>query len=156
MCNALLNTPPDLTLDVSRTIVGLEPIRLPPPETMQLSRRDVSSLDGNLVIFYFNTDGEPLIRDVTTQVILGRYIPDSPTQPEIDLNPYGGLEKGVSRMHAIIRRTLQGLTIQDMASSNGTWLGGARLQPYLASPLKSGSRLQLGQLFIDIRFRGPE
>jgi hypothetical protein len=153
MCNALLNAASEQIPDVSRTAIGIEPLRLPLPGTMQLSRRDVSSLDENAVMFYFDSDDRPLIRDVTIQVILGRYIPDSATQPDIDLNPFGAVERGVSRMHAILRRTPNGLTIQDMASSNGTWLSGIRLQPYLPTLLKSGARLQLGQLLIDIRFR---
>src|SRR5947207_1010624 len=91
MCNALLSASSEQIPDISRTIIGTEPLRIPVAETMQLSRRDVSSLDVNAVMFYFDSDDHPVIRDVPMQVILGRYIPDSATQPDIDLNPYGAL-----------------------------------------------------------------
>jgi pSer/pThr/pTyr-binding forkhead associated (FHA) protein len=155
MCNALLAVPTTLTADMSRTISDMA-VPLPPADTVQLARRDVSSLGINMLAFYVKDVDNPIIYDVTTQVILGRFIPDSPTQPQIDLNPYGAVEKGVSRMHALIRRSPKGLTVQDMASSNGTWLAGSRLKPFLPTPLKSGAKLQLGQLLIDVRFRGQE
>ena len=89
---------------------------------------------------------------VAQQAILGRYTPSSATQPRIDLTPYGAYDKGISRMHAIIRRTDAGLIIEDLASSNGSWLNSQRLRPYIPGPLRSGDHLRLGQIEIEIHF----
>jgi hypothetical protein len=47
----------------------------------------------------------------------------------------------VSRRHAILRETSAGFEIEDLDSSHGTYLNGARIQ---SSPLRSGDVLQFG------------
>ena len=118
-----------------------------PPRARQTGVLGVNSIS----IFVDNSD-EPLLLEVTNQAILGRYVPESTSQPRVDLTPYGAVEKGVSRMHAVIRRTATGLTVQDLSSSNGTWLNSVRLQPYVPAALKPGDRLLLGQILIEIVF----
>jgi hypothetical protein len=90
-----------------------------------------------------------------TQAVLGRYTPNSNTQPRIDLTPYRAFDKGVSRMHAMLRRSEAGLTIEDMSSSNGTFLNGSRLQPYTAARVRSGDKLRLSQMEIVIYIGAP-
>jgi hypothetical protein len=105
------------------------------------------------VAFYINRSAEPLIVDIPTQAILGRNAEGGGTQPRIDLTPYGAFERGLSRMHAIIRRTDNGMSIEDLASSNGSWLNGTRLQPYTPNVLKSGDHLQIGHMHIEVHFK---
>ncbi len=114
--------------------------------------RRTTSLGATDVALFIGTDNKPLIITLTTQTILGRYTPRSMSQPRIDLTPYGAFEKGISRVHAILRRTTGHLIVEDLASSNGTWLNGVRLQPYIPRPLYSGDHLRLGLLDIEIRF----
>lgn len=91
----------------------------------------------------------PLIFQLGQQVVLGRQAPDTGSQPRIDLSPYDAFNKGVSRMHVVIRRDEKlGLTVEDLASSNGSWLNGVRLQPYVPNILRSGDILRLGQIEI--------
>jgi pSer/pThr/pTyr-binding forkhead associated (FHA) protein len=59
-------------------------------------------------------------------------------------------------MHAIIRRTEQGLVIEDLASSNGSWLNGVRLAPFSPRPLQSGDHLALSQLEIVVHFKAEQ
>jgi pSer/pThr/pTyr-binding forkhead associated (FHA) protein len=52
-------------------------------------------------------------------------------------------------MHVVIRRDEKlSLTVEDLASSNGSWLNGVRLQPYVPNILRSGDILRLGQIEI--------
>jgi pSer/pThr/pTyr-binding forkhead associated (FHA) protein len=127
-------------------------IRLPDPKPVEArqNNRVTATLGANAVALYIDNDAEPLILEVSNQAILGRYTPNSTPQPRVDLTPYRALERGVSRMHAIIRRTGTGLVLQDLASSNGTWLNGVKLQPYVQTPLKSGDHFQLSQIDIEI------
>ena len=127
-----------------------------PPQTDVLSNHrhvDLNSLGADTVAMYFDYVEEPLIVHVGQQAILGRRTSDPTMQPRIDLTPYGAFSKGISRVHAIIRRAETGLTIEDLASSNGTWVNGDRLQAYTRTPLKSGDHVLLGELSFEIHFR---
>jgi pSer/pThr/pTyr-binding forkhead associated (FHA) protein len=48
------------------------------------------------------------------------------------------------------------LSVEDLGSSNGSWLNSTRLQPYVPAPLKSGDRLRLSQIEIEVYFGKPE
>jgi pSer/pThr/pTyr-binding forkhead associated (FHA) protein len=99
---------------------------------------------------------KPLVIEIASQAVLGRYAAGSASQPRIDLAPYNAFGKGVSRMHAIIRRTERGLVVEDLASSNGSWLNGVRLNPFSPRPLQSGDRLALSQLEIVVHFKAEQ
>lgn len=106
-------------------------------------------LGSHAIALYINNSPEPMIALLTTQAIIGRAVPGD-AQPRIDLNPYGALDKGVSRQHAIFKRTDKGLMFEDMGSSNGSWLNGAPLKPYTPAVLHSGDRLRLSQIEIEV------
>jgi hypothetical protein len=129
-------------------------VNLPDPGVLALSpkTRRVASLRSNSIALFVDNSDEPLILEVTNQAVLGRYVPNSPAQPRVDLAPYGALEKGVSRVHAVIRRTENGLTVQDLSSSNGSWLNGVKLEPHAPAALKSGDRLLLSRIMIEVVF----
>ncbi len=75
-----------------------------------------------------------------------------PSHVSVDLAPYNAFERGVSRVHAAIRATDEGLCVVDMQSSNGTLLNGNRLQPYQPIFIKDGDTLTLGKMQLQIRF----
>lgn len=84
------------------------------------------------------------------KLIIGRSDPASQMFPEIDLAPYGGLEKGISRRHARLSSRRGLIIIEDLASINGTYLNGRRLTPYLPEVVHDGDQLQIGSLPIRI------
>ncbi|MGC8878543.1 MAG: FHA domain-containing protein [Anaerolineae bacterium] len=84
------------------------------------------------------------------KLIIGRSDPTSQMFPEIDLAPYGGLEKGVSRRHARLSSRRGLIIMEDLASINGTYLNGRRLTPYLPEVVHDGDQLQIGSLPIRI------
>lgn len=96
---------------------------------------------------------DPLQMPLADQMILGRSDMTNPRQPDIDLTPYGALEKGVSRLHATIQRNDDVLTLVDMASSNGTHLNGQRLTPHQPRVLRDGDEIRLGKLVAHIYFK---
>lgn len=75
---------------------------------------------------------------------------DIEADPDIDLAPYGGLDKGVSRQHAMIIFDGGHYFIKDMASTNYTLLNAARLFPAQLYPLKHDDQLTLGDLEIRV------
>ena len=88
---------------------------------------------------------------ITTQVertfVLGRASAEIKTSETlVDLTQFGALELGISRSHAMIRRSKGGYQLIDLESSNGTWLENQRLVPKEPYPLESGNRIRVGRL----------
>ncbi len=75
---------------------------------------------------------------------------DVEADPDIDLAPYGGVEKGVSRKHAMIIFDGGHYFIKDMESTNYTLLNAARLFPAQLYPLNHDDQLTLGDLEIRV------
>ncbi|MBE7550137.1 MAG: FHA domain-containing protein [Anaerolineales bacterium] len=91
------------------------------------------------------------VQVVLNKVIhLGRLDPASNIFPEVDLSPDGSQAQGVSRRHVGIFKQGAGVMIEDLGSSNGTFVNGKRLDPYFPEPLKHGDLLQLGRLLIKV------
>jgi predicted ATPase len=87
------------------------------------------------------------------ELVIGRYDPFSGSIPEIDMNPFGGLEKGVSRRHAFITRQENSLHIVDLGSTNGTYLNGQKLTPRQPRAIRDGDEVRIAKLPLFIRFR---
>ncbi|GAB5493162.1 MAG: hypothetical protein Phog2KO_33770 [Phototrophicaceae bacterium] len=87
------------------------------------------------------------------QVIkLGRY--DLTKDPnELDLNPYGASDRGVSHNHAEIHMDDNGIYITDLASTNGTFIHGKRIDPNTATLLQKEIEILLGRLKVIIKSR---
>ncbi len=105
------------------------------------------------VVIHFRNITEPLIIDLKERIVFGRADVHSPRQPDVDLTPFGGLEKGVSRIHATIERSDDVLTLVDMGSSNGTTLNGQRLVADQPRVLRDGDEIQFGKLVAHFYFR---
>jgi hypothetical protein len=101
------------------------------------------------------------IRDIAESImlqpakrsVLGRIDAANTQQPDVDLTPYGALEKGVSRIHAAITRSEDTLTLVDLGSINGTHLNGQRLIPDQPRVLRDGDEIRLGRLVAHVFFR---
>ena len=92
----------------------------------------------------------PIQTYIEDELILGRAVPGTPDQPDIDLTPFGAVIQGVSRRHVLIIKEGNLLKVADLASTNGTYLNGVRLQPRQPRLLRTGDRLSLGQLVIKV------
>ncbi|MBX3081362.1 MAG: FHA domain-containing protein, partial [Anaerolineae bacterium] len=66
--------------------------------------------------------------------------------PELDLSPYGGIQAGVSRRHARLFVHDRGLYIQDLGSTNGTFINEHQLQPESPYRLHDGDVIDFGDL----------
>ncbi len=94
--------------------------------------------------------GAPIQVCVQDQLVIGRLVPDTPDQPDIDLTPYGAQRNGVSRRHVLITKEGNLLKVADLHSTNGTYLNGVRLQPRQPRLLRTGDQLSLGQLVVKV------
>lgn len=80
---------------------------------------------------------------------LGRVAPAANIFPEIDLTDYTQA-KNISRRHARILKRANAVVIEDLGSTNGTFINGQRLSPYKPEILNDGDTLQLGQMLIAV------
>jgi hypothetical protein len=105
------------------------------------------------IIIHIRDASEPIVLQPAKQMMLGRADSNSTQLPDLDLTPYGALEKGVSRIHAAIHRSDDTLTLVDMGSVNGTHLNGQRLIPDQPRVLRDGDEIRLGKLVAHIYFK---
>jgi pSer/pThr/pTyr-binding forkhead associated (FHA) protein len=87
------------------------------------------------------------------RVVLGRSDLRTRTTPDVDLTPYGALDRGVSREHASLHIDGEKLYVTDLNSTNGTFLGGNRLTAFTATALRKGDELLLGRLPVQVLFK---
>lgn len=99
--------------------------------------------------------GERFTFDYTDidEILIGRRDPQTDAAPEIDLEPYGALNKGVSRRHAQIMRRDGALNLIDLGSPNGTFLNGQKLVEHQPRILRDGDDVRLGHLVVRVSFR---
>ena len=86
------------------------------------------------------------------QLTLGRSDPQTGFLPDVNLTPYNGLEKGVSRKHAAIVHANRFLRLVDLNSSNGTFVNGNPVDPDKSRVLRDGDEVRLGHLYLTITF----
>jgi hypothetical protein len=106
-----------------------------------------------VIIMHVRDAAEPITLSPEKRLVIGRLDTSSSQKPDVDLSPFGAIEKGVSRLHAAIYRNDDTLTIIDMGSSNGTHLNGQRLIPQQPRVLRDGDEIRLGQLVAHIYFK---
>jgi hypothetical protein len=87
-------------------------------------------------------------------IILGRGDESADIELLVDLTPYNACKLGVSRKHAAIdyRDDLGVVQVMDLSSTNGTYLNGQRLIPYVSRPLREGDEIRLGRLRVEVLY----
>jgi len=91
-------------------------------------------------------DGSTLEIPVKEEVVIGREDPISEVFPDLDLTGLGGMEKGVSRKHAVIHRSGTEYTVEDVGSTNGTYVNRKKILPNTPQAIKPGDELRFGKL----------
>ncbi len=101
----------------------------------------------------FRGADDVLLVDLNDKVVLGRAhdFPNMP-QPDVDLTPFGAMEKGVSRNHLAFSREQDTIVVTDLGSANSTYLNGQRLMPFEPRILRDNDELRLGRLVIRVTF----
>ncbi len=93
---------------------------------------------------------ESLKFDNNNMITLGREDKFQTVINLFDLEPFGAVERGVSRMHCQLTLKWGQVFVTDLKSTNGTYLDGKRLEPHQPKVIKKGSKLSLGRLSIRI------
>jgi hypothetical protein len=107
-----------------------------------------------LGISVYLEDLTPIVTSFEKEFFLGRKIEKG--EAGVDLIPFGAFQLGVSRKHAVIRKTDSEYEIIDADSTNGTWLDKQRLVPNQAYPLPSGGIIRMGQMQLIVYYTKPK
>jgi predicted nucleic acid-binding Zn ribbon protein len=82
------------------------------------------------------------------EILVGREDPVSGVFPEVDLTPHGGEEGGVSRRHAKLTVRGNQWLVEDLNSTNFTFVNNQKLNPGVPQPLNSGDQVRLGRVVL--------
>jgi hypothetical protein len=105
---------------------------------------------GDLVLLVFAQPNQTRVFALHSTVVLGRAC--EMECEVVNLTKYRAYELGVSRCHAAIELTAEGIQLSDLGSSNGTYLNRVRLEPNQASLVNDGDEICLGQMAMRIYF----
>ena len=106
----------------------------------------------NRVLFTITSSGRRVALELGEEIRIGRVDAGQEIWPELDLTPDQGFERGVSRCHALLQSSAQGIELIDCGSTNGTQLNNQHLNPKQPHPLNNGDRIKLGGLLIQVFF----
>src|SRR5690349_18149683 len=105
-------------------------LRNDPFTTQEIERSLKKQPPPNMLALYVVSDSNPILIpfEKPKTLILGRDMPEG-NFVAVNLSDYSAQALGVSRQHATIRITEEGCVVEDLNSTNGTWLNEARLVP---------------------------
>jgi pSer/pThr/pTyr-binding forkhead associated (FHA) protein len=102
--------------------------------------------------FVIPSSGREVRVPMQDQIRIGRADAQRDIHPELDLTGDSRHEAVISRLHAMVLNTAQGVAIMDLSSVNGTQVNGYRLPPHLPYALKNGDELKFGDLIVHVFF----
>ncbi|MBN1873427.1 MAG: FHA domain-containing protein [Anaerolineae bacterium] len=97
------------------------------------------------------TSGRKVLLSADREILIGRLDSAHGIFPELDLTTDEGIEQNVSRRHARIYTRNGACFVEDLDSTNGTFLNGERLTSYLPYAFRNGDLLTLGTLRMKVR-----
>ncbi|HMQ54151.1 MAG TPA: FHA domain-containing protein [Anaerolineae bacterium] len=96
--------------------------------------------------------GELISFDGRDNLIVGRTYKEE--TPAIDLGPYDGKRLGISRQHIKLTRLGEQWYVEDLDSTNGTFLNGIQITPHQPTAINHGDYLRLGTMEMQFGVEG--
>jgi hypothetical protein len=147
-CHALLITTGNTTQSLA-----VAPMAEAQAQNYALPSRRRVALNYNSVALFVEEQPSPIVVVILKDAVIGRYTLQSSQQPRVDLTPFGARDKGVSRLHMVIRRLPDSvLVVEDLSSTNGTWLNDVRLAAHEPVRIKPRDIVRLGSLWMEVYF----
>jgi pSer/pThr/pTyr-binding forkhead associated (FHA) protein len=99
----------------------------------------------NIEVEVLNT-GRKVLLSADREILVGRLDAAHGIFPELDMTTDGGLEQGVSRRHARVYTRDGTCFVEDLDSTNGTFLNDERVTPYLPYAFRDSDSLMFGTM----------
>ncbi|HSM58754.1 MAG TPA: FHA domain-containing protein [Candidatus Sulfomarinibacteraceae bacterium] len=122
----------------------------PATEPSLLGQQVKQPVHADAVTFVIPSSGRRVRLSLAQEIRVGRRDHAAGVTPELDLAEDEGMDAGVSRLHATINSSAEGVFVVDQNSTNGTQLNDFRLPPELPYPLHDGDELRFGQLLVHV------
>lgn len=119
------------------------PISVPAP---------TSVAGGPQITIQIMNSGRRINLNIGDDLLIGRKDNARGIFPDVDLGLDGGYDAGVSRRHAILAYKHNVYTVEDLGSSNGTFVNGRRLAPQTPTTIEHSDELKCGTLLIRVEF----
>jgi serine/threonine-protein kinase len=116
----------------------------PNEKTSIIDTEELDSLQDVKIRLKLPDSGQEISTPGRTQLVIGRTFKDA--RPDIDLGPFGGSQAGVSRLHSRLIRHGNEWSVEDLGSTNGTFVNGAKVDPHQKKRIKSGDVIRCGQI----------
>ena len=114
--------------------------------------RDEPQVLAGMVVFLVLSSDRRVEIPANGEIQIGREDPNRDIHPHLDLTADDGAALGVSRLHASLQSTENGVMLVDLGSTNGTYLREESLTPHEPSPIRNGDVFQLGHLQVQVFF----
>jgi hypothetical protein len=85
------------------------------------------------------------------EILIGREDPVSGLYPDVDLTPHGGEEGGVSRRHARLLVEGGNYFVEDLDSTNFTFVNKQKLTPKVRQQVRDGDEIRFGRVAMTFR-----
>lgn len=131
-----------------------QPAQFPPDDPLLVGQPAAEKIDTISILVPGNE--KPSVFRNKESLIIGRRDDMLSFFPEIDLTDHYGVLMGVSRKHAEITLKNGQCFIQDLNSSNGTWLNEVMMVAGNTYPLKNGDQVRLGKLLLLVYLSASE
>ncbi|MGD2079444.1 MAG: FHA domain-containing protein [Chloroflexota bacterium] len=104
------------------------------------------------IIFIITSSGRRLQSSLGKTISIGRADARRGIWPEVDLTLDAGAENGVSRRHALVHDSDEGVVLVDLGSTNGTKINDRPLAPERPYLLNNGDSIDFGTLQVRVYF----
>ena len=121
-----------------------------PQTTQNLDEQTPTSSGHKRMALFVLGVAERVDFDMTPRIVLGRFEGAGKKSHHLDLTDYGAVNRGVSRVHCQLEFENGSIIVTDLGSTNGTFVGGIRLEPNEPHVLQRGQELVIGRLPIQI------
>jgi hypothetical protein len=110
---------------------------------------DSTELEHTKIRLTVVASGQEIVASGQSELMVGRTHKN--IVADIDLGPYGGSRAGVSRRHCRLLHRDSQWYIEDLASTNGSFINGVKIAPHEPVSLGDGDLIRCGQIELKLR-----
>mgnify|MGYP001186192932 CR=1 FL=1 len=108
---------------------------------------NTSQLHQTKAFLKLTSTGHQIPANRQSELIVGRA--HKKVKPDIDLEPHGGTQAGVSRRHSRFICQNDQWFVEDLDSTNGTFVNGSKIPPHQRTKIHKGDILRFGQIELE-------